>query len=151
MLGGLGALILVELAEDRADKVSSGPFPDILGDRDQLHLGLGKLAPVALELELIPEEAAEAVDDHEVIRAFARGRGLDHRLELRPIVVRRRCARLAVHIDQQDAARLAIGSDRRDLVSQARLMLSLAAGGDADIGGGPRSHLRKSRGRCRER
>ncbi|MCL6740668.1 hypothetical protein LZ518_05920 [Sphingomonas sp. RB56-2] len=145
VLGSLGALIFVELAEDRADEIARRPLPYVLSNRDQLDLRLGELAPVALELELIPEEAAEAVDDHQIIGAVASNRCLDHRLELWPIVVGRRCSRLAVHVDQQDAPPLAIGGDRRDLVCKAGLVLSLPSSGHADIGCCSRSDLRKPR------
>ncbi|MDP9422424.1 MAG: hypothetical protein M3Q19_06260 [Pseudomonadota bacterium] len=151
MLGRLRTLVLVELAEDRANQIAGSPLSYILGDRDKLHLGLGELAAIALELELVPEEAAEAVDDHEIIGTLARGCGFNHGLELGPIVVGRGCARLTIHVDQQHAARLTIGRYRSDLIDQARLMLSLSAGRDADIGGGPWGHLRQSRGTCWER
>nr|WP_294848222.1 hypothetical protein [uncultured Sphingomonas sp.] len=132
------ALIFVELAENGADEITGRPLPYILGDRHQLDLGLGQLTPIAFELELIAEEAAETMDNDKIKRMIARGRGLDHRLKLRPIIVRRRGTGFAKHILQQDAATVAIGRDRCDLVGEACLMLCLPTGRHPNIGRGTR-------------
>jgi hypothetical protein len=126
MLGGLGALIFVELAKDRSDEIASGPFANVLSDRNELHFGLRELAPIALELELIAEETAEAVNDDQVVGPLTSGCRLDHCLKLRPIVIRRRRARLSEHVLKDDAASFTVGRDRCDLVGKAGLVLGLA-------------------------
>jgi len=76
------------------------PLPHVLSYRDEFHLGLGELAPISFKLELFAEEAAEAVNDHQIVRPLAPSRSLDHRQELRTIVVGRRSTGLAVHVNQ---------------------------------------------------
>jgi len=51
MLGVLGTLVLVELAQDRADQIASGAFSHVQRDGDQLDLRFRQLAAVALELD----------------------------------------------------------------------------------------------------
>ena len=85
-------LVFVEQRHDLADHVAHGIVAELLGDRDQPDAVLGKPADIELKLELVAEEAAEAVHhDHVEHRRFCRG-GVDHALELRPPVVGGGCA-----------------------------------------------------------
>src|SRR4051812_47593748 len=63
-------------------------------------LGLCELAPIALRLELIAEEAAEAVNDDQIVRSLASRGSLDHCLELGAIVVRRRSPGLSEYLHE---------------------------------------------------
>jgi hypothetical protein len=76
----------------------------LLGDRDQAYAVLGEPSHVELELELVAEEAAEAVhDDCLERRRLGRG-GIDHALEFRAPVVGGGDSRLDVVGDDLPAA-----------------------------------------------
>src|SRR6266481_1240098 len=57
---------------------------EIAADYVEPGAGLGKPADVKLKLELVAEEAAEAVHHDHIERRRLGGRGVDHALELRP-------------------------------------------------------------------
>jgi len=109
VLGILLGLVFVEQRHDLPDHVAYRIVAEFLGDRHQAHAVLGEPPDVELKLELVAEEAAEAVhDDHFEHRWLGRG-GVDHALELGPAVVRGGCAGFNVGLDKLVAARLAIG------------------------------------------
>src|SRR3546814_7495423 len=68
MLGGLLRLIFVEQCHNLAHHDMHGIVAHFLRDGDELHAILRELADIELKLEMIAEEAGEAVDDHEVER-----------------------------------------------------------------------------------
>ncbi|KRR16422.1 hypothetical protein CQ14_16240 [Bradyrhizobium lablabi] len=73
MLGVLLGLVLVKQRHDLSDHVAHRIVAELLGDRHQPDTGLGESANVELELELIAEEAAEAVDQDHIERRRLRG------------------------------------------------------------------------------
>jgi hypothetical protein len=85
--GVLLGLVLVEQGHDPADHVAHRIVAELLNDRHQAHAVLGEAADVELKLELVPEEAAEAVHQDHVERRRLGGRRIDHPLELGPPVV----------------------------------------------------------------
>jgi hypothetical protein len=150
MLGVFLALIFIEPGEDRADQIAGRAFADILGDRDHRHVAARKLAAVAFKLKLVAKEAAEAVNDDQIIGPRAITGGGHHRLERRAAIVGRRCAGFAVDVDEIDALCSAMSFDRGDLIGQAGLMVGLADGRHPHIGTGtfgpgcPRLHLSRT-------
>src|SRR5438445_13883557 len=80
------------------------PSQAVLRDRHQTHTVLGKLADVELKLELIAEEAAEAVDKDHVERRRLGTRRVDHAEELQPTIVSRGRSGLDVVNDDLPAA-----------------------------------------------
>nr|WP_262407725.1 hypothetical protein [Thauera sedimentorum] len=96
VLGVLLALVLVEEAEEPAGHLAHRVVAGLLRDRDDLHVVLGELALIDAELDHVPEEARQAVNDQP-----GEGRGLgervgDHLLKHRALVVGGRCARFDV-------------------------------------------------------
>jgi hypothetical protein len=94
VLGVLLGLVLVEQRHDLADHVAHGIVAEFLGDRHQADAVLGEPADVELQLELITEEAAEAVHQDHVERRRLGGGGIDHPLELGSPIVGRGDTRL---------------------------------------------------------
>src|SRR5262249_14607618 len=108
MLGVLPRLVLVEQRHDLTDHVAHRIIAELLGDRRQSNAVFGQPADVELQLELIAEETAEAVDqDHIERRRLGRGR-VDQALELGPPVVRRGDAGLDVVGDDLPPSRGAV-------------------------------------------
>ena len=87
MFGILFGLVFVEQRHDLPNHVAHRIVAELLGDRGQAHAVPGQPADVELKLELIAEEAAEAVDqDH--VEGRRPGRGcVDHALELGPPII----------------------------------------------------------------
>ena len=105
VLGVLLRLVLVEQRHDLPHHDVHRIVAHLLRDRDELDAVLRELADVELQLEVIAEEAREAVDDDDIERrGLARAR-FDHALEFGPAVVRGRCARLHIGLDELIAAR----------------------------------------------
>jgi hypothetical protein len=74
VLSILLGLIFVEQRHDLADHVAHRVVAELLGDRHEPHAALGEAADVELKLELVAEEAAEAVDDDDIeCRRLGRG------------------------------------------------------------------------------
>nr|WP_306770216.1 hypothetical protein [Mycobacterium sp. KBS0706] len=105
MLPVLLRLILVEERHDLPDHVAHRIVAKLLGDRDEPDVVLDELPDIELELELIPEEAREGVDDDDVQRRRFVGRGVDEPLEFRAPVVR--CRETRFDILRHDAPALA--------------------------------------------
>jgi hypothetical protein len=51
---------------------------DFVGDRDQLDAVLGDLSDVELEFEVVPEEAAERMNQDDIERSGLRRTGFNH-------------------------------------------------------------------------
>jgi len=101
--------------------------------RHQPDTGLGEAANIELELELIPEEAAETVDQDNIERRRP-GRGrVDHALELRPAVVGGRYTRLDIVGRDLPAARGAIALGLAALGGDGQIAVGLPAGRDPEV------------------
>jgi len=122
-----------EQRHDLADHVAHRIVAKFLGDRRQPHAVLGKPAHIELELELVAEEAAEAVDqDHVERRRLGCGR-VDHALELRPPIVRGRHAGLDVVSDNLPPSRRAIALRLAALVRDGEIAVRLPSGRDPQV------------------
>jgi hypothetical protein len=91
------------------DHVAHRIVAELLGDRHQPYTVLGKPTDIKLKLELVAEEAAEAVHQDHIERRRLGRRRVDHALELWPPIVGRRGAGLHIFGDDLPAARRAIG------------------------------------------
>ncbi|HYD29495.1 MAG TPA: hypothetical protein VEB64_01345 [Azospirillaceae bacterium] len=76
MLRVIPRLVLVEQRDDLADHVAGRIVAALLGHRFQPHPGLLQPPDVVFGQEGIPEEAAEAVDEHQIDRPAAAGRSI---------------------------------------------------------------------------
>jgi hypothetical protein len=103
MLGILLGLVFVEQRHDLANHVAHRIVAELLGDRNQAHAVLGKPADVELKLELVTEEAAEAVHQDHIERRRLGGGCVDHALEFGSPIVGRRDAGLDVVADDLPA------------------------------------------------
>jgi len=83
----LFGLILVEQRHHLAHHDVHRVVADLLGDRDQSDAVLGKFAHIEFEFEVVAEEAAEGVDDHDIERRGLGGAGFNHPLEFRAPIV----------------------------------------------------------------
>jgi hypothetical protein len=136
VLGVLLRLVFVEQRHDLPHHDVHGIVAHLLRDGDQPDAVLGELADVELQLEMIAEEAREAVD-HDNIERRGLGRArLDHPLELRAAVVGGRSAGFNEGFDKLIAARQAIGFALPLLVGDRHVMLGLPCCRDAQIEGG---------------
>ena len=136
MLGVLLRLVFVEQRHDLPHHDMHGIVPHLLGDRDQLDAILGELPDVEFQFEMVAEEAAERMDDHDIERrGLARAR-LDHALEFGAAVVGGGCARFDVGLGELIAARLAICLALPLLVRDGDIVLGLPRRRDAQIEGG---------------
>ena len=113
-----------------------GVVAHLLRDGDELHAVLGELPDVELHLEVVAEEAREAVNHDNIERRGLAGPRLDHALELRPAVVRGGSASLHKGIDKLITARGAPGLALLALVRDRDIMLGLPRGRDAQVKGG---------------
>jgi hypothetical protein len=127
VLGVLLGLVLVEQRHDLPDHVAHRIVAELLGDRDEPHAVLGEPADVELKLELVAEEAAEAVHHDHVERRRLGGGGVDHALELGPPVVGGRHAGLDIVGDDLPAARRAVPLRLAPLVRDGKIVLGLPA------------------------
>jgi hypothetical protein len=125
VLGVFLRLIFVEQRHDLAHHDVHGIVAHLLRDGQQLHAVLGELADVELQLEMIAEEAREAVDHNHVERRRLARPGLDHPLELGPAIVGGGRSRLHEGIDQFQATRQAIGFALFALIGDRHVMLRL--------------------------
>ncbi|KJC42670.1 hypothetical protein UP06_23190 [Bradyrhizobium sp. LTSP857] len=133
VLGVLLGLVFVEQRHDLADHVAHRIVAKLLGDRHQPHAALGKPADIELKLELVAEEAAEAVDqDHLERRRFCR-RGVDHTLEFRPPIVGRGCAGLDIVGDNLPPTRCAIALRLTALIRNGEIAIGLPSRGDPQV------------------
>nr|WP_233206688.1 hypothetical protein [Caulobacter sp. FWC2] len=108
VLGVLPRLVLVKEVHDLTHHQAHRIIAQFLGDRDDPHAVARQLAGVELELELVAEEAREGMhQDHRERRRLAQRR-VDHRLELRALVVGRRVARLNELLIDGPALRCAV-------------------------------------------
>nr|WP_306770227.1 hypothetical protein [Mycobacterium sp. KBS0706] len=89
VLAVLLRLVLIEERHDLPDHIAHWIVAELLGDRDEADVVLDELPDIELELELVPEEAREGVDDDDVEGRRLGARGIDKALELRAPVVRR--------------------------------------------------------------
>ncbi len=127
-LTGLAGLVLVELGQDRADKIALGVLADFLRDRDELDAGPLELAAVMFEQVLVAEQAAEGVDaDLGDAAAGADGLG-QHRLEPGTIIVGAGKATVAVDRDQLDPALGIVGAQPLFLIVEADPAIGLPLG-----------------------
>jgi hypothetical protein len=110
-----------------------GIVAHLLGDGDELDALLGELADVELQLEMVAEEAREAVDDDDIEGSGLRRARLDHALELRTAIVGGGSARFDEGLDQCVAARGAIDFALALLVGNGDVMLGLPRRRDAQI------------------
>jgi hypothetical protein len=106
-----------------------------LGDGDELDPVLGEPADVELKLELVAEEAAEAMHNYDIKRWRPSRSGVDHALELRPPVVGRRHAGLDIVGHDLPTAFLAIAFGLATLVGNGEVTVGLSAGRDSQIEG----------------
>src|SRR5205823_3040493 len=90
---------------------------------------------VELELELIAEEAAEAVDQDYVERRRLGGCRIDHALEFWPSIVRRGQAWLDVVGDDLPSPGCAIPLRLAALVRDGEVAIGLPAGRDSQVEG----------------
>ena len=133
VLGILLGLVFVEQRHDLADHVAHGVVAKLLRDRHQTHAVLGKPANIKLKLELVTEEAAEAVDqDHIECRRLDRRR-VDHALELRPPIVGRRRARLDIVGDNLPPTRCAIALCLAALIRDGEIAIGLPSRRDPQV------------------
>jgi hypothetical protein len=125
VFGVLLGLVLVEERHDLADHDAHRVVAELLGDRDEPDAVLGEPADVELELELIAEEAAEAVhEDHVEGRRLGRG-GVDHALEFGSPIVDRRHPGLDIVGDDLPAARRAVIRRLAALVRDGEIVIGL--------------------------
>ncbi|MEA4838663.1 MAG: hypothetical protein VB101_10300 [Rhodospirillaceae bacterium] len=136
VLGVLLRLIFVEQGHVPPHHVVDRVVPKLLCDRNQLDAVLRQFAVIELHLELIAEEAREAMDHDDIEGGRLGRRRLDHALELRAAVVGGAVARLDEGFDELIAARLAIGFALSLLVGDRHVMLGLSHCRDAQIEGG---------------
>ena len=108
---------------------------ELVGDRDQAHAALGEAPDVELKLELVAEEAAEAVDYDRIERRRLRGGRVDHALELGPPVVGGRDAGLHIVGDNLPAVRRAVALRLAELVRDGKIVVGLPAGRDPQVEG----------------
>ncbi len=140
MLGVLLRLVLVEQRHDLPHHDVHRIVAHLLGDRDEPDAVLRQLADVELQLEVVAEEAREAVDDDDIERrGLARAR-LDHALEFGPAVIRGGCAGLDIGLDKLVAARGAIGFALTLLIGNRDIVLGLPRRRDAQVKGGAQRH-----------
>ena len=144
VLGVLLRLVLVEQRHDLPHHDVHRIVAHLLGDRDEPDAVLRELADVELQLEVIAEEAREAVDDDDIERRGLAGARFDHALELGPAVIRGGCAGLDVGLDKLIAARGAIGFALPLLIGNRDIVLGLPRRRDAQIQG-RRATARSSR------
>jgi len=135
VLGVLLGLVLVEQRHDLPDHIAHRIVAKLLGDGDELDAGLGEPADVEFKLELVAEEAAEAVHDNRVEGRRLGRSGVDHALELRPPVVGRRHAGLDIIGHDLPAAFLTVAFGLATLVGNGEVTVGLSAGRDSQIEG----------------
>ena len=135
VLGVLLGLVLVEQRHDLADHVAHRIVAELLGDRDETHAVLGEPADVELELELVAEEAAEAVDQDHVERRRLGRRRVDHALELGPPIVGGGRAGLDIVGDDLPAARRAVALRLAALVRDGEIVVGLPSRRDPQVEG----------------
>nr|WP_263596060.1 hypothetical protein [Brevundimonas aurantiaca] len=133
-------LIFVEQRHDLPHHHVHRIVAHLLGDRQQLDPVLGELADVELQLEMVAEEAREAVDHDDIERRGLGRARFDHALELRPTIIGRRRARLDEGVNQLQPARQAIGFALFALIGDRHVMLRLPRRRDAQIEGGAQRH-----------
>ncbi|MGB8365149.1 MAG: hypothetical protein WCE20_11565 [Rhizomicrobium sp.] len=138
-------LVLVEKRHDLPHHDVHGIVAHFLRDRDEPDAILGEPADVEFQLEVIAEEAREAVDDDNIEWGRLARPGLDHALEFGPAIIGRRCARLHIGLDKLIAARRAIGFALPLLVGDGDIMLGLPRRRDAQVEGGAQRH---GHGKC---
>ncbi len=140
MLGVFLGLVFVEQRHDLPHHDVHGIVAHLLGDRDQPDAVLRQLADVEFQFEMVAEEAAERMDDHDIERRGLAGSRLDHALEFGAAVVGGGCARFDVGLGELVAARLAIRLALPLLVRDRDIMLGLPRRRDAQIEGGAQRH-----------
>ncbi len=140
MLGVLLRLILVEQCHDLPHHDVHRIVAHLLGDGDKPDAVLRQPADVELKLEVISEEAREAVDDDDIERrGLARAR-LDHLLEFGPAIIGGGRARLDIKLDELIPARGAVGFALAFLIRNRDIVLGLPRRRDAQIQGGAQRH-----------
>ncbi|MCZ0734512.1 hypothetical protein OZ671_09715 [Phreatobacter sp. AB_2022a] len=95
---------------------------------DDLHTVLRKLAHITLELELVAEEAGEAVDQDGAERWRPGQSRIDHLLKGRSPIIRRAAAWLDIVLHDRPVARCAIALDLAALIGDRQVALGLSAG-----------------------
>ena len=131
MLGVLFRLVLVEQRHDLSHHDVHGIVAQLLRHRDEPDAVLRQFADVELKLEVIAEEAREAVDDDDIERrGLARAR-FDHALELGPAIVGGGRARLDIGLDELVAARGAVRFALPLLIGDRDIVLGLPRRRDA--------------------
>ena len=136
VLAVLLGLVLVEQRHHLAHHHMHRVVADFLGDRDQLDAVLGELADIELEFEMVAEEAAERMNEHDVERSGLGRPGFNHPLEFGPAVVRCGRTRLDKGLDELVAPRGAVGFALPALVGDGDIMLGLPRRRDAQVEGG---------------
>nr|WP_235191330.1 hypothetical protein [Palleronia rufa] len=126
-------LVLVEERHDLAHHHVHRIVAELLRHGDELDAVLGQLADVELELEMVAEEAAERVHDHDIEGGGLRRAGLHHPLEFGTLVVRRRRPRLDIGLDQLVSPGGAIGFPLPALIRDRDVVLGLSRRRDTQI------------------
>jgi hypothetical protein len=102
-------LVFVEQRHDLPHHDVHRIVAHLLHVREELDAVLSQLADVELKLEVVAEEAREAMHDDDIEGlGLARAR-FDHALELRPAIIRGGCTGFHIGLDELIAARGAIG------------------------------------------
>ncbi|HEY1629928.1 MAG TPA: hypothetical protein VGF56_01355 [Rhizomicrobium sp.] len=97
----------------------------LLSDGQEPHTVFRKLAHIKLKLEMIAEEAREAVNYDDIEGCGLGGLRFDHALEFGPAVVGRGSAGFDIGFDELVAPRRAIGFALTALVGNGDIMLRL--------------------------
>jgi len=108
MLGIFFRLVFVKQRHDLPHHDVHGVVAHFLGDRPQPDAVLRQPADVEFQLEMVMEEAAERMNDHDIERRGLAGSRLDHSLELGTAVVGGGSAGFDVGFGELVATRLAI-------------------------------------------
>ena len=95
---------------------------------DQSDAGLGEAADIELELELVTEEAAKAVDQDHIERRRLVDCRVDHALEFGPPVIGRGQTGLDIVGDDLPTSGRAIGLGLAALVRDGKIAVGLPAG-----------------------
>ncbi|SDW57408.1 hypothetical protein SAMN05443573_104308 [Celeribacter indicus] len=141
VLGVLFRLVFVEQRHDLSHHDMHGIVAHLLRDGNEANTVLRQLPDVELKLEMIAEEAREAVNYHHVERRGLGRSRLDHPLELGAAVVGGRSAGFHEGVDKLIAPCFAPCFSLLALVGDRHVMFGLAGGGDAQVECGPQGDI----------
>ena len=129
-------LVFVKQRHDLAHHDVHGIVAHLLRDGNQFDAVLRQLPHIELKLEVIAEEAREAVNHHHVESRRLSNSRLDHLLKLGAPVVGGGCPRLNIGLDQFVPALAAIRFALLPLIWNRNIMLGLPRRGHAQVKGG---------------